>query len=76
MALGLTQPLTQRSTKGKELRGGGAGGGGRCVGLTTLPTSFAGCLQIMGASTSCSPKDQSWLYSDSFLSYTELNDSE
>jgi hypothetical protein len=30
--------------------------GGRCVGLTTLPPSCADCLEILGASTSWSPK--------------------
>jgi hypothetical protein len=37
MALGLTQPLTEMSTRNIYLRGKG----GRCVGLTTLPPSFA-----------------------------------
>jgi hypothetical protein len=32
------------------------GKGGRCVGLTTLPPSFADCLELLGTSTSCSPK--------------------
>jgi len=30
--------------------------GGRCVGLTTLPPSWADCLQILEASTSYSPQ--------------------
>jgi hypothetical protein len=33
-----------------------AGKGGGCVGLTTLPSSCADCLVIMGASNSQSPK--------------------
>ena len=37
MALGLTQPLTEMSTRVKD---------GMSVGLTTLPPSFADCLQI------------------------------
>ena len=41
MALGSTQPLTEMST-GNISRGKG----GRCVGLTTLPPSCAGCLEI------------------------------
>jgi len=41
MALRLTQPLTEMSTK--YFLGGK---GGRCVGLTTLPTSSADCLEI------------------------------
>ena len=31
------------------------GKGGRCVGLTTLPPSCADCLEILGASISCTP---------------------
>jgi hypothetical protein len=38
MALGLTQPLTEMSTR--NIFGGK---GGRCVGLTTLPPSCADC---------------------------------
>ena len=41
MALGLTQPLTEMSTK--NITGGK---GGRYVGLTTLPPSCADCLEI------------------------------
>jgi hypothetical protein len=33
--------------------------GGRCAELTTLPPSFADCLEILGASTFLSPKDLS-----------------
>jgi hypothetical protein len=47
MALGSTQPLTEMSTNG--------GKGGRCVGLTTLPTSCADCLKNLEASTSWNP---------------------
>jgi hypothetical protein len=43
MVLGLTQPLTEMSTRNNSW---GGGKGGRCVGLTTLPLSRAGCLQI------------------------------
>jgi hypothetical protein len=35
MALGLTQPLTEMSTR--NISGGGGGKGSWCVGLTTLP---------------------------------------
>ena len=42
MALGLTQPLTEMSTR--NISWGGKGG--RCVGLTTLPPSYADCLEI------------------------------
>jgi hypothetical protein len=43
MALGLTQPLTEMSTRNIS-RGGGKGG--RCVWLTTLPPSCAYWLEI------------------------------
>jgi len=33
-----------------------SGKGGQCVRLTTLPPSCAKCLEILGASTSCSPQ--------------------
>jgi len=39
MALGLTQPLTETSTRNISW-----GKGVRCVGLTTLPLSSANCL--------------------------------
>ena len=42
IALGLTQPLTEMSTRGIYW----GGKGGRCVGLTTLPPSCADCLEI------------------------------
>ena len=35
------------------------GKGGQCLGLTTLPTSRAYCLEILGVSTYWSPKDPS-----------------
>jgi len=38
------------------LLGGGEGKGCRCVGLITLPPSRGKCLEILGASTSWSPK--------------------
>ena len=41
MVLGLTQPLTEMSTRNTS-----GGKGGRCVGLTTLPPSYADCLEI------------------------------
>jgi hypothetical protein len=41
MALGLTQPLTEMSTRNVSW-----GKGGRCVRLTTLPPSCAECLEI------------------------------
>jgi len=42
MALGLTQPLTEMSTRDISWRGKG----GRCVELTTLPPTGAECLEI------------------------------
>jgi hypothetical protein len=41
MALGLTQPLTEMSTRNISW-----GKGGRCAGLTTLTPSCADCLKI------------------------------
>jgi len=45
MALELTQPLTEMSTRNISC-GGGGGKGGRCVKLTTLEASCAECLEI------------------------------
>jgi len=45
MALGSTQPLTEMSTRNISWWGGGRKVG-RCVRLTTLPPSCAGCLEI------------------------------
>ena len=42
MELGLTQPLTEMSTRNTFL----GVKGGRCIGLTTLPLSCADCLEI------------------------------
>jgi len=41
VALGLTQPLTEISTRNISW-----GKGGRCVKLTTLPPSYVDCLEI------------------------------
>jgi len=43
MSLGLTQPLKETSTRNTNFLGGK---GGQCVGLTTLPPSYADCLEI------------------------------
>jgi len=51
MALESTQPLAEMST-----RNAWWGKGDRCVGLTTLTPSCPDCLEILGASTSWSPK--------------------
>ena len=42
MTLGLTQPLTEMSSRNNSW----GSKGDRCVGLTTLPPSCAGCLEI------------------------------
>jgi hypothetical protein len=52
MTLGSTQPLTEMSIRSLSWRGKD----GRCVGMTTLPPSYADCLRILGASTSWSPR--------------------
>jgi hypothetical protein len=52
VTLGLTQPLTEMSTR--DISWGSKGG--RCVGLTTLPYSCADFLHILGALTSRIPK--------------------
>jgi hypothetical protein len=50
MALRLTQPLTEMSTRNISWEGGGGGGeevkSGRCVGLITLQPSCTDCLEI------------------------------
>jgi len=51
MALGVTQPVTEMSTRNISW-----GKGSRCVGLTILPPSCADCLEILGASTCWNPK--------------------
>ena len=45
MALGLTQLITEISTRNVSW-GQGGGKGGRCVGLKTVPPSYADCLEI------------------------------
>jgi len=45
MALGLTQPLTEMSTR--DISGGGGGKGGQCLRLTKLPASCDVCLDIL-----------------------------
>jgi len=55
MATGSTQPLTKNKYQAYLLWSKG----GRCIGLTTLPPSGAGCLRILGASTSWSLWDLS-----------------
>jgi hypothetical protein len=54
MALESTQPLTAASTRDLCW-----GKGGRWVLLTTLPLLCSDCIEILGTSTSCSPKDLS-----------------
>jgi hypothetical protein len=45
----------------RYLLGGGGRKGGRCLGLTNLPSSCDERLEILGMSTSLSPKDLSGL---------------
>jgi len=52
MALGLTQPIIEMSTRNISW-----GKGGRCVGLTTLPPSCADCLEIWEPQTSETLRD-------------------
>jgi hypothetical protein len=52
LALGSRQPLTEMSTRNISWEGKG----GWCVRLRTLPPLCADCLEILGASTSQSPK--------------------
>jgi hypothetical protein len=55
MTLRSTQPLTEMSIT-NILLGGGGEKVGRCVGLTTLSHSCAGCLDVLGASNVWSPQ--------------------
>jgi hypothetical protein len=57
LALGLTQPLTEMSTRNISLGVGSKGG--RCVGLPTLPPPCTDSIQILGVSNSMIAKDQS-----------------
>jgi hypothetical protein len=61
MALGSTQPLTERSTRNFP-----GGKSGRRIGLTTLPPSVSRMSQNVGASTSRNPKGLHGLYRDNF----------
>ena len=54
--LGSTQPVTEMSARGVVW----GEGGGRCVGMTTLPPLCANCPEILGALRACSA-----LYRDS-----------
>jgi hypothetical protein len=51
MDLGSTQPVTEYKYQAE-----GSSKDGRCVGLTTLSPSCAGCLEILGASTFWRPR--------------------
>jgi hypothetical protein len=44
MALGLTQPLSEMSTRNIYVAGGVKGV--QCIGLTTLPLAYVDCLEI------------------------------
>ena len=69
MTLGSTQPPTEMNIQRKPH----GGKGGRCVGLTNLSPPCADCLEILGATTSCSPKGLSRpVYG--LLLYTQVSD--
>jgi hypothetical protein len=59
-SLGVGGPEVDSTSNTNEYQGTYWGGGGvkgsRCVQLTTLPPSCAYCLEILGLSTSWSPK--------------------
>ena len=54
VVLGLTQPVTEMSTRG--ISWGCGGKGGRCVGLTTFPPLCADFVEILKAWTYWSPQ--------------------
>jgi hypothetical protein len=56
MALVLTHPRTEMSTRNISWREGGGGRGGRWVGLTTLPLSCSDCLKIWGSQLPAMPR--------------------
>ena len=55
MALGLTRPVTEMSTRDVSW-----GKGGQCTGLKTLPPPYANSLDILGASICWSHKNIFW----------------
>jgi len=59
LILGLTQPITEMSTKGD-----------RCLGLTTLPLSCADCHKIWEPQTSGTHRACPGLYRDCFTFFT------
>jgi len=62
MVLGSTQPLTEMSARNTSL----GDKGGRWVGLTDLPPSYADYLDILGPSTSWNSQACPGLYRDCF----------
>jgi hypothetical protein len=72
MALGSTQPPKEMSNRSYSWGSGGKTC--RCVGLTTLPSSYADCLEILGASKSNSHRGLSRLVMGlPYLSRTSCN---
>jgi len=68
VGLGLTQPLTEMSTRNISWRGKGA----QCVQLTILPPSCADCLEIWEPQNSWNPQGlfrpvMGWLYPYQFI---------
>jgi hypothetical protein len=66
MALGLTQPLTEMSTRNISW-GGGGGIDGRCVCLMTLSPSYIDRLEILEPQPSRSLRACPGLYRDCFI---------
>jgi len=66
MALGLAQPLTEMSTR--NISWGGRGG--QCVGLTTLPFSYADSLKIWEPQPPGTLRPSPGLQWDCFAFYT------
>jgi hypothetical protein len=67
LALGLTQPLTEMSTR--NMPWGGGSRVGHCVGLTTLPPSCGECLEILEPEPSGILRIRPGLYRDCLTFY-------
>ena len=65
IVLGLTQPLIEISNRNIFF----GGKGGQCLGLTTLPPSYAGCLEIWEPQTPGTLRACPGLHKDCFTKY-------